>query len=1173
VGVPRITGGITRDADRAELLDADRAPILRHRTAFLCDEGTGSVRCPACATENSSAARFCQECGTRLAGPAGGARAALDSEHKQITALFADVVDSTPLAERLGPEETHALIARCFDLMRDAVHQYEGTVSQFTGDGILALFGAPIAHEDHAQRAIRAALAIQQALYRYQAELQEQRGIAVQVRIGLNSGPVVVGTIGTDVNATYTAIGDTVNLASRIQGLAGPGMVVISEATHRLASGYFVTRDLGRHEVKGKEQAIGIREVLRPSRWRSRLDVYAQRGLSPLVGRERELRVLEERFGEACTGRGQIVFVSGDPGIGKSRLLHEFKRRLEGETLTWLEGRCIAYGRDVAYLPIVDILKESFAIQEVDADREIIGKAETGARALGGDVPQCLPYLKHLLSVDPGDAGVATMDPRLRKVRTIETLRALAVAGSAIRPIVIVIEDLHWIDRLSEDALAYLAEAVPTLRMLLLLTFRPGYEPPFGERLAATRLSLTSLSEGESARLAEGIIGSEHLPEQLERSIAHKAEGNPFFVEEVVKSLLEVGAIRHTDDGSVVTRPVDEIDVPDTVQDVIMARLDRLDEEPKRALQTAAVIGREFVVRLLDRTVELRGRLAGYLRELNDVELIYERSLDPELAYAFKHALTQDVAYASLLLARRRVLHRLVGEAIEALYADRLAEQHETLAYHYERGEVWDRAVEHLIKSGDRALAAFAPREAAAFYDRALAVLEGSGQTLPPERSIALHASHGQARFLIGERDRSAASYRAMAEIARAAGDGVQEGRARYQLSVVAFMAHHFEEAVEHAQQARLLAGASGDRATVGGALGTMAFIHAVTNNLDLAQETVVEALRESRDGNAPDALGLALHVNGHLSEWRGEHGQSNASWDEMLEIGRQRQVPAVLLRGLWARGLGRCGKGEYDVAIESLSEGLALAERLGDTMWRCRMLNTLGWLHLDLFDVEQAMALNQQCLDEMPGPGDPEVMRNAQLNLADCHLALGQIDEAQRILETVEAASRRRGVWGEEFIKWRYTQRMHAGLGEAWLVRGDPDRARHYADLCLGVAEETRSRRNIVKGRRLLGEILRSQDRAAEAEVELEEALHVAREDGNPVQLWKTLAALGRLWEDQGRRGEAGGAYAEAVAIVEGIAAHLADPTPRATLLNSQRLAELRQAVARCRPVDVPGA
>jgi tetratricopeptide (TPR) repeat protein len=894
------------------------------------------------------------------------------------------------------------------------------------------------------------------------------------VRIGINSGPVVVGTIGTDLNMTYTAIGDTVNLASRVQGLAAPGAVVMSEATHRLVRGYFVTRDLGQHQVKGKEQDVGICEVLRPSRSRSRLDVYAELGLSPLVGRDRELSTLEECFAQARAGHGTVAFIAGDPGIGKSRLLHELKRRLEGEPLIWREGRCIAYGRDIAYLLIIDVLRDSFGIHEADAEAEIVQKLDDGTRALGdADVATGLPFLKLLLSVDPGDPSVLTMDPQLRKSHTFDALRALALATSAVRPLVLMLEDLHWMDRLSEEVVSYLTEALAGHRILLLLTHRPGYEPPFGTRPYFTSVRLDALTEPESVTLAERMLAAGRLPDTLRQIITSKAEGNPFFVEEIVKSLQETGALRLTGEAYVMAYRVEEIDVPDTVHDVIMARLDRLEEEPKRALQTAAVIGREFGVRLLERTTDLHGRIEAYLRALKAGELIYERSLYPERAYMFKHALTHDVAYNSLLLARRKVLHRLVGQAIEELYADRLAEQYETLAYHYERAELWDKALDCLIASGDKALAAFAPLEAVAFYDRALGVLRMSGRTLDSDRVITFYFSRGQAQFLAGDRSGSAESYLAMLQAAGEAADRVQEGQALFQLSWVAHQAHRLEDALEYAERGRALALEIGDQELLGGTLAMVAYVHSAVGELESSRQRAAEALQVSRKADSPAVLGRALHAHGWIAEWQGDYDGSLVSGDEMLALGRQRQLPTIWASALWAQGLSRCGRGDYDEAMRCLKEGIDLTSRLGTRPLRAKLLNTLGWVYQDLCNWGLAIDYSVQSATEARAVGDPEIIRNAELNLGDCNLALGRLDEAQRYLETVFQESQQQGAWGDEFMKWRYSQRLHVSLGELWLARDNAAMAIEYADQCIEAAEATTSRRNIVKGRRLKGEAL----------------------------------------------------------------------------------------------------
>jgi tetratricopeptide (TPR) repeat protein len=781
---------------------------------------------------------------------------------------------------------------------------------------------------------------------------------------------------------------------------------------------------------------------------------------------------------------------------------------------------------------------------------------------MGGEVPAGLPFLKSLLSVDPGIATVASMDAEMRKARTFESLRAFTVAGSAIRPVVLVFEDLHWMDRPSEEWVSYLAEAVSEHHVLLILTHRPGYEHPFGERSYYTNVRLAGLSERESAALAEGVLADGRLPDELERRIGARAEGNPFFVEEVVRSLLETKAIHRTDDGYVLARPIEEIHVPDTVQDVITARLDRLDDEPKRALQTAAVIGREFTVRLLERTAELQGRVEDYLRDLKAVELIHERALYPELAYMFKHALTHDVAYSSLLQARQKALHRLVGEAIEGLYADRLAEQYETLAYHYERAEAWDQALDYLRKSGDKALEAYAAHQAVGFYNRALAVHEKSSQANSLEPTIALHYGRGQALLLIDDRDECMASFHAMLQAARAMGDRRQEGVALAQISSAHTRAHQLEAALDYAERARQLAVDTGDQAVVSSSLHNTAQVRRVTGDLEGARMATTEALRAAQQADSPLLRAQALRSLGKFDHWQGDHARALERFDEAVRVGREHQVLPGLLVAIWEQGLAHCALGEYDRAIQLLREALELLEHHVNTRFLGNTLNTLGWVYMDLCNWDLALDYNGRAAAEARALGDPEVIRNSELNLADCHLAMGRLDEAQRYLETVERESQRQGTWGETWMKWRYTQHLHASLGELWLARSDPAKAIECADACLAVAEATTSRRNIVKGRRLKGEALLAQDRTSEAEAELEQALVVARYVGNPAQLRLTLAALGRLRRAQGREEDAAAAYHEAIAVVERVAAGLSDFTLRETLLASPQISSLRDAL-----------
>jgi class 3 adenylate cyclase/tetratricopeptide (TPR) repeat protein len=702
--------------------------------------GALAVSCPRCGAENDPGDRFCGGCGQALAAgpatptPAGTytprhlaeriltSRSALEGERKQVTVLFCDVVDSTRLSERLDPEAMHEVMDRALRLMAEAVHRYEGTVNQFLGDGLMALFGAPLALEDHALRAVEAALAIQETIGGLSEELRQRHGVEMRLRIGLNTGLVVVGRIGDDLRMDYTAVGETTNVAARLQALADPGAVLASDATHRLVQGYVRSEPRGPTPVKGLSEPLLAHRVTGRQR-RTRLEVSAERGLAAMVGRERELGVLRERFERARQGRGQAVGIVGEPGVGKSRLLFELHRALEAERVTFLAGRCLPYGRSTPYLPLLEILRSNFHVEEGDNPLQVEEKLRRGVLALDPALEPILPSLRELLLLR-ADPALEGLDAKSRRQRAFEALRALAVAGSERAPLVLVVEDLHWIDQTSEDYLAFLVDSLAGLRTLLVTTHRPGHVVRWADRAYYTQLPLDLLGPGDTAALMGGLLGGAPLPGDLVALVHERAEGNPLFVEEIVRSLLERGAV--VPEGSGVRwAGTAAIELPETAQDIIRARIDRLDEPVKRTAQVAAVIGREFGQRLLSEVVETASLVQQCLDTLKHAELVQEKRFFPEMEWLFKHAIIQDVTYQSILARRRRELHAAIGRAIESLYADRLAEHYEALARHFAEGEVRDKAVEYFLKAGDKAAAAFASREAVALYRRGLALVGG----------------------------------------------------------------------------------------------------------------------------------------------------------------------------------------------------------------------------------------------------------------------------------------------------------------------------------------------------------------------------------------------------------------------------------------------------------------
>ena len=679
------------------------------RFCNFCGAALAAV-CATCSRSNPPSSRFCNGCGAALevsspeAAPAPRdytprhlvekilqQKAALEGERKHVTVLFADLAESTSLAEQLGPEEMHALMDRAFQCILEPVHRYEGTVNQFTGDGVMALFGAPLALEDAPRRAVIAALAIHRELEAIDDEIRNAHNRGFRMRIGINTGPVVVGTIGDDLRMDYTAVGDTTNLASRLEQLAAPGGVVISEATRRLVEGFFDLRALEPTAVKGKTTAITAYEVLSKRSASGRIDALTESELTPFVGRRTELDALLAAFESARAGRGRLAFLVGEAGIGKSRLLYEFRHKLAEVPHTWFEGRCTSFARTTPFHAVVDGIRRAAGVDEQDNESAMASKLDRQEADAGGGLEWTLPFMRQLLSLPTGDADVDALDSMTRRSESSRALQARFLRAATQQPLVLVIEDLHWIDAASEEFLGFLSDSIPAARILLVFTHRPGYEHPFGDRSFHVRIPLQALSHQAMTAMVKSVLEADELPAGLQQLIAGKVDGNPLFLEEVVRSLIEEGVIGVEAGVPYLARDLAGIHVPDRIQDVLMARLDRLPEGPKHAIQIASVIGREFALRLLERITDAGEKLDGIVSELRALELIYEKTSYPELAYMFKHALTHDVAYESVLVQRRKTLHRIVGSAIEELYPDRIQEHYEALAHHFGQAEDWER--------------------------------------------------------------------------------------------------------------------------------------------------------------------------------------------------------------------------------------------------------------------------------------------------------------------------------------------------------------------------------------------------------------------------------------------------------------------------------------------------
>jgi len=687
------------------------------------------------------------------------ARSGTEGERKTITALFADLKGSTALIESLDPEEARALIDPALHLMMDAVHRYEGYVAQALGDGIFALFGAPIAHEDHPQRALYAALRMQEEMRRYADTLRAKGYPPLLMRVGVNTGEVVVRSIRKDdLRADYVPVGHSTNLAARMEQLAAPGSILVSAYTHKLTDGYFAFKDLGQTQIKGVEEPLNIYEVLGAGPLRTRLQVAARRGLTRFVGRQSEMDQLQTALAQAKAGHGQVVGVMGEPGLGKSRLLYEFKLLSLGGCLV-LEAYSVSHGKASPYLPAIELLKSYFDIQAQDDERKRREKVGGKVLMLDRSLEDTLPYLFTLLGIEEQPSPLQQMDAQIRRRRTFEALKKLFLRESLNQPLILIFEDLHWIDSETQGFLDVLSESVASTKVLLLVNYRPEYRHEWGQKTYYTQLRLAPFGKAEAEEFLTALLGdtvgaglvpalsfTEHpykdAPSHkgtplhdLKRLILEKTEGTPFFMEEIVQELIEQGVLVRTDVGAVLRdRPPEgartgaPLQLPSTVQGILAARIDRLAPDEKTLLQQLAVIGREFPLSLIRHVItQPEDELYRLLSSLQRKEFLYEQPAFPEVEYIFKHALTQEVSYNSVLIERRKTLHEQTAQAIEQLFQGRLDEHYSELAYHYTRSGNPPKAVEYLGLAGQQAARRSANAEAINHLTAALALLK----TLP----------------------------------------------------------------------------------------------------------------------------------------------------------------------------------------------------------------------------------------------------------------------------------------------------------------------------------------------------------------------------------------------------------------------------------------------------------
>jgi class 3 adenylate cyclase/tetratricopeptide (TPR) repeat protein len=942
------------------------------------------------------------------------ARPALAGERKQVTVLFADLKDSTELIRGLDPEAAQQLLDPALQRMIDAVHRFEGTVNQVLGDGIMALFGAPIAHEDHALRACYTALAMQAAMQPYTEEVRRSRCLELLMRVGLNSGEVVVRAIGNDLHMDYSAVGETTVLAARMEQTATPGTIRLPIATLRLVEGRVQVTALGPIPVKGLSDPVEVFELTRASSLRRRLQAAAVRGLTRFVGRQPEIEAVRQARERVAAGHGQVVAVVGEAGVGKSRLVYEYIHAQDVQDWRVLESASVSYGKATPYFPIIDLLKRYAQIEDADDPRTRRARLTGQVLTLDETLQDTLPPLLALLDALPQDSPFRQLEPTQRRQHTLAAFKRLLLRESQEQPLLLVFEDLHWIDAETQALLDSLVESLPTARLLLLANYRPEYQHGWGSKTYYTQLRLDPLPPASADEFLHALLGDTPSLASLKQLLIARTEGNPFFLEESVRTLVEIGVLADTPGAYRLARPLDGLQVPATVHAVLAARIDRLPSEDKRLLQTAAVIGTDVPYALLQAIADLPAEaLHRGLAHLQAAEFLYEIRLFPEPEYTFKHALTHEVAYGSLLLERRRVLHGRIVETLEVLTGERVAEQVERLAHHAVRGEVWDKALTYCQQAGTRFYERAAFREAVTYFEQALQALVH----LPEDndtrgRAIELRLALGVPLYSLGEFGRWLTLLGEAEALARALDDRAQMGWVLAEMAQTRRTTGDPDGAMVAGRQALELAAALGDSAMQVRASYTLGQIYHDTGDFGRAAELLRQSM-EAADREAGTLSNQRIQSRAWLARTLAQLGaftEGRRHGEEALRLATLDSRGAAPFIAHGCLGLIYLTQGDLEHAIWVLEHGLALCRASGNRIWLRNISASLGYTFALQGRLAEGLVLLEEAISESIRMGTPAPHSLLVARLSEVYLLAGRGEEAwQHACQALALAQQRK--------------------------------------------------------------------------------------------------------------------------------------------------------------------
>lgn len=1004
------------------------------------------MECEHCQFHNPEGMNFCGKCGQPLSAnsspvPAYADRSprdytppflrekvliyrnALQGERKHVTVFFADVTGFTTLSETLDPEEVHDIMDGCFEILGQEIHGAGGTINQYTGDGVMALFGAPVAYEDHAGRACHAALSIQQRLKEYAREIQERYGILFQMRIGMNSGIVVVGAIGDNLRLDYTAIGDTTNLAARLEALAQPGGILVSRSVQEEARFSFRFREEGDFPIKGKRDPVTVFSLLEELEGGASRD--AKGAQVPFVGREKELAELLQGYERATKGRFELAVVEGEAGAGKTRLLDVFQNAVSsrGKTLC-LQGRCRLYGETTALYPVARMLSRYFGISEQDNRKAVQSKinAKMKQRDLMSKREKILELFVDLRKEDPSKGGSEG-----EKRRMFRALKDLLEAIVARRPLVLLFDDMQWVDGTTLDFLAFLAQSPIPGPFMIICSARTGHRT-CASVTPRIFIRLQPLQENTSLRLFQSVVGTARLDSRISRDILSHAGGNPLFLIEMGETIKKRRLLVCDARICRLRLDVDDLGIPHTIRGVLAARLDALPDSVKRVAQLASIIGTEFSYDLLASLSGDTARLRQILTLLKNEEIIDEISSDFGGRYIFRHLMMQETAYQGMLKKDRKGVHRRVGEAMEKIYRDNLSGQTGFLAYHYYHAQDWQKALAYTLEAGNHARQSFACGEALICFNRALDILQKGAWELPLEKTLQIYKWKGGMHFCIGELDKSHATFQKMLSEATRLQDREYEGEALFRLGWTSFFSHNPLSALKFLEKALRLARKYDLHEILLKAASFKGFVYSVLGDLKKARPLLIQALDLSEDAVDAEGKAWCLSYLVQYYNWTGEFHEALAVSEELQQFNETFKSPFFHIVLHFRKGLIYGAMGKLKEAEEVLQGGLKHLETGDEKFWKPRFLNTLGWIRSEAGDLKEALKLNQEALRLALPTGDPETIHNAEVNVGENYLEMGELEKADKVLKNVRNQLRNKR---NLYAGWRYKTRLLIALAD----------------------------------------------------------------------------------------------------------------------------------------------